>query len=850
MTANQFVQWGAPWLVALVASALAIACGGQSTPVKDTTHVEPAAVVPREVHEQITPHTCPARRKLAELLGHTSTPPTPTSERAVDSAPPPPSTVGTTKIAANQAYRTVAPATVLIRTDDGIGTGAVIDPRGYILTNYHVIADGRKEDFVISANVTFGDLTPTGRMARQEKTYEAVVVKGDPIRDMAILKLKEPPPNLTAVKLAKSAPQIAEKVISVGHAGIGFLWAAKTCSIASVGERQHDTSRLAAFDCSNPDPSLSKKEAARFKERCDETKKAITEAYAAITQGVAIQTDCAITHGDSGGPLVNTAGEMVGLNQSISADIATAAFHVHVDEIRDFISKYPEDGVAIVPDPFCDGGSNTTLEDIDLDGIPDTVISKGSSEVFGGFDRWSLLIDLEQTHFARMQKNGTGDVTEPFKGQIAVLNVNKATYVWYETSGDKHFDLLLVDKDSDGQPEQAFRIDENGKLKEDKKALPKHDLSAKFVENSALHARLGKIATTLGGMKYVSAKTAAASKEQLSLPDPILGGGTQGRAIDSDGNGKADSAMMRGAFSRALLIDADEDTLGSLKSGDSVDDLVKTKKVDAEMSIVSQGNNVWAFYDTDNDANFDLVLMTTNGTFFTTNAWRLSSNGERTPAPDQIGRKMLRPGLLPAFPRVVAALRSLGADVATDEAMGSLPDPRISPKARFRVHELKGFPATTMIEATEGNTTAILIDVDHDTKMPKAAKTAQTTNAAKTVNTKGGIDESKLSELVANGKFDAEIAIVQKSGQDGVDYVYYDTDNDGKFDFVLLSPRSAKEATQAYRLKTPTDTKIEADPAAVAGRMLRYKTIFKNKALGLKWKAIATKAFQSTVIEE
>ncbi|MEO6419455.1 MAG: serine protease, partial [Polyangiaceae bacterium] len=182
---------------------LAIACGGKQLPAQNAAKANAATVT--EVHERIVPHTCAARTKLAQLYGHTAPPPMAASVQTAESAPPPPtSTVGTVKIAANQAYRAVAPATVLIRTGNGMGTGVVIDPKGYILTNYHVVADGRKQDFVVTVNVTFGDLTPTGRMSRQEKTYEAVVVKSDVIRDMAILKVKDPPAKMEAVKLAKS----------------------------------------------------------------------------------------------------------------------------------------------------------------------------------------------------------------------------------------------------------------------------------------------------------------------------------------------------------------------------------------------------------------------------------------------------------------------------------------------------------------------------------------------------------------------------------------------------------------------------------------------------------------------
>jgi S1-C subfamily serine protease len=841
MARQRFVRGS---FASLVVSVMAVACGDKQappqTPSANTAAPKPATAT-REVHERIVPHVCPARRKLAQLLGSNNTPGL-TPEQSAESAPPPSSSAGdAVRVAANQAYRAVAPSTVLIRTGSGMGTGVVIDPRGYVLTNNHVIADGRKQNFVISANVTFGDLTPTGRMLKQDQNYEAVVVKVDPIRDLAIVKIKDPPAKLTAVKLAKTAPQIAEKVISVGHAGIGFLWAAKTCNVASVGERQYDVSRLAAFDCSNTDPSLTEAEAKRSKERCDESKKAMTDALNATTQGLAVQTDCAITHGDSGGPLVNAVGELVGLNQSISADLATASFHVHVDEIREFTSNFPEEGVAILPDPFCDGGSNTSLEDIDLDGIPDTVVSKGSSNTFAGYDRFSLLVDLDQNHFTKPEMSDT------FDGEIALLTIRDTTYVWYDTDNDSRFDLVLIDKDNDGAPEQAFRLDKDGKPTEDKAAVPHHDLSSRYVKNTALHARLGKIATAIGGTKYVNPRVLAASKELTRTPDPILGGGAQGRAVDSDRNGNADAAVMRGAFSRGLLIDADEDSLRSVKPGEPVDELVKAKKVDAEISFVVQGSAVWAMYDTDNDSKFDLALMTTNGTdtssLLATNAWRLGAGGEMTPAPEQLGRKLLRPGLLPSMPRVVTALRLLGSDVAMDEGLGSLPSPRLSSRARFHVVDVAGFAPGTVVQAQYGGSSAMLFDVDHDTKLPKPVKPAGKDTA------KAGIDEAELTKMVDEGKFDAEVALVHRYGSDGgSDYVFYDTDSDGKFDLVLFVATSGKNPTQAYRTKS--EDKLEVDPSAITGKMIRHRNVFKDKAMGPKWKAIAAKTLRAASIEE
>lgn len=140
MQARAFTRWGGAALVAY----LAIACGAPPPKAPTKAETKPAPAEPREVHERITPHVCSAKSKLAELLGNTTTPPDAAADQqAPESAPPPTSTAGATKVAANQAYRTVAPSTVLIRTDHGMGTGVVIDPKGYVLTNYGAASSPR-----------------------------------------------------------------------------------------------------------------------------------------------------------------------------------------------------------------------------------------------------------------------------------------------------------------------------------------------------------------------------------------------------------------------------------------------------------------------------------------------------------------------------------------------------------------------------------------------------------------------------------------------------------------------------------------------------------------------------------
>ena len=280
--------------------------------------------------------------------------------------------------------------------------------------------------------------------------------------------------------------------------------------------------------------------------------------------------------------------------------------------------------------------------------------------------------------------------------------------------------------------------------------------------------------------------------------------------------------FVRGAFSRGILIDADEDSLGSVKIGDAADELLKAKKVDPEMSVIVQGGTVWAMYDTNNDNKFDLALMTTSGgdesALFATNAWKIGAPGEMTPAPEFVGRKLLRPGLI-GLPRIATALKASGYDFAADEGLGSLPDP-ISGRPHFRFREVKGLPKNSVIEGSY----ATLIDVDHDTKLDKNPKLAAATDPDK---------------LVRDGKFDAEVAIVHRG----------DTDADGAFDLVLFVPVAGEDPTQAFRIAKGA-TALELDPTSVAGKPLRHKTVFKDKKMGPKWKAIATKLFKPSIIED
>ncbi len=100
----------------------------------------------------------------------------------VKSAAPPPKSDA-------EVYRSVAPATVIVRVPGGLGSGVIIDPAGWVLTNHHVIAHGETQDFQTKVTVMLGTMSKkSGGMVRQKKTYDAYVYKDDSLRDLALLE--------------------------------------------------------------------------------------------------------------------------------------------------------------------------------------------------------------------------------------------------------------------------------------------------------------------------------------------------------------------------------------------------------------------------------------------------------------------------------------------------------------------------------------------------------------------------------------------------------------------------------------------------------------------------------------
>jgi S1-C subfamily serine protease len=154
---------------------------------------------------------------------------------------------------------------------EGAGSGFVIDARGYILTNFHVVQEAQ------SIEVVLGD----------QSRYPAKFIGADQRNDVALIKIDPKGKKLAVLSLGdSSALQVGQKVLAIGNP-FGFQSTLTTGIVSALG-RTVQTGQTTFID-------------------------------------EAIQTDAAINRGNSGGPLINSHGEVIGINTAIYTPSGTTA---------------------------------------------------------------------------------------------------------------------------------------------------------------------------------------------------------------------------------------------------------------------------------------------------------------------------------------------------------------------------------------------------------------------------------------------------------------------------------------------------------------------------------------------
>jgi len=145
-----------------------------------------------------------------------------------------------------------------------LGSGFILSPDGYVMTNYHVIRNGTNIKVHLHSS-------------HRQKEMSATLIGGDPQADIALLKIDDPKMQLPYLRFADSnAVEVGEWAIAIGSP----LQLESTVTVGVISAKGRQDLQLTDL-----------------------------EDF--------IQTDAAINPGNSGGPLLNLDGDVVGINTAI-----------------------------------------------------------------------------------------------------------------------------------------------------------------------------------------------------------------------------------------------------------------------------------------------------------------------------------------------------------------------------------------------------------------------------------------------------------------------------------------------------------------------------------------------------
>jgi S1-C subfamily serine protease len=180
----------------------------------------------------------------------------------------------------------------------GSGSGSIIDTKGHILTNHHVVANAQKLE------VTLGD----------GSKWPAKLVGSDPDSDLAVIKIDAPKEKLKTIPMGDSKNlKIGQKVLAIGNP-FGLQRTLTTGIVSSIGRTIRSDSGTLIEDV--------------------------------------IQTDAAINPGNSRGPLLNSDGEIIGINSAIltpSGGNVGIGFAVPVNTAKKVIPELLSKGYVTYP---------------------------------------------------------------------------------------------------------------------------------------------------------------------------------------------------------------------------------------------------------------------------------------------------------------------------------------------------------------------------------------------------------------------------------------------------------------------------------------------------------------------
>lgn len=309
-------------------------------------------------------------------------------------------------------YAKFARSVVLIVTPDALGSGAIINQDGTIITNWHVV-EGRK-----TVGVIFKPQNTDTRV-KESDAVQAKVMRIDQIADLAVVKVSSIPSDAKVIALGDPAKlSIGADVHAIGHP-LGEVW---SYTKGIVSQIRHD------YEWTY--------QGSPVRHHAD-----------------VVQTQTPINPGNSGGPLLNDAGELVGISTFGAAEGAQINFAIASNEVARFLrdtgDRLAPATVAAAPAPSSKSCEPATLSrhrtkendgtvliiDANCNGTRDTMLSipdDKSKPILMGFDE---------------NENGVLEAI-----YVDENNDLKFDYVLFDTNEDGKTDLVGYDLDDNLEP--------------------------------------------------------------------------------------------------------------------------------------------------------------------------------------------------------------------------------------------------------------------------------------------------------------------------------------------------------------------------------------------------------------
>lgn len=286
-----------------------------------------------------------------------------------------------------EIFQEKARSVVLVVSEEGIGSGAIVDRSGAVITNWHVVEGSERVLVIYKPEDT---KTPLEEL----RQHHAKVEKVDEIADLALLRIADPNPGISALKISdRSNLKVASVVHAIGHP-TGETWTYTRGYVSQVRDGYK------------------------------------WEIQGQAHQADVVQTQTPINPGNSGGPLLDSRGAIVGLN-TFKAEGEGLNFAVRSTEIRRFLAR----------------GQSRRREERDLDAI-----ARGASQCEGEILSERPRSELPGSVFiVDSNCDGVGDAE-----RIYPDDPQRPIFEREDIDQDGSWDVIRIDDDRNGSFDASY----------------------------------------------------------------------------------------------------------------------------------------------------------------------------------------------------------------------------------------------------------------------------------------------------------------------------------------------------------------------------------------------------------